>query len=323
MAIQKYGIDVSEWQGNFNFLPYKEQFVIIRGGYGTTLDAKAVRNAQECERLGIPYGVYWYSYALNRVQAAEEAAACLRLLKGKKISVGVWFDMEDADGYKRKHGFSFNKSTISAICNAFCEIIAKEGYFAGIYASRSWFDSYIDCPKYERWVAQWGRNDGKINADTSALGPLLQYTSVPLDKNVSYVNLSYFGGGTPPEKDKLVVDGIFGPLSTTALQSWLGIEVKDGIISGQIKALRGYFPNLITATWEGTGSITVKSLQSYLVNKGYLITVDGLLGAETVLALQKFLIREKHLTDDKIKKDGRGYFKRETAKALQSFLNTR
>ena len=95
------GIDVSEHQGDFDFTPYKDGFVIIRGGYGIrNADKWAERNIAKCDALGIPWGIYWYSYALNVQTAKLEAERCLRFLNGRKPRLGVWFDMEDADGYK-------------------------------------------------------------------------------------------------------------------------------------------------------------------------------------------------------------------------------
>ena len=62
------------------------EYVIIRCGYGdnyTSQDDKQwLRNVSECERLGIPYGVYIYSYAQTTAQAKSEADHVLRLLKG-------------------------------------------------------------------------------------------------------------------------------------------------------------------------------------------------------------------------------------------------
>lgn len=326
--IKKYGIDVSSWNGNINLAPYKGQFVIIRAGFDITEDIKARRNMDECERLGIPYGVYWYSYALNPTQAKAEAQACLKVIKGRNIKVGVWFDMEDADGWKRNHGFSFTRNNISAICNAFCDVFASKKYYIGIYASRSWIDSYISCPKYDKWVAQWGSNNGKVNADTSSLGSLLQYTSRPLDKNLSYVDLSHFTKGspepTPTPKKKLTVDGVLGAQSIIALQKWMG-TYQDGEISGQLKSQQRYFTSLIAVTFGGGGSIVIRRLQSYLNQKGYkgkdnrVITEDGLLGRNTIYALQKFLI-SKGFSCGNTGADG--YLGRDTAKGLQKFLNT-
>ena len=190
-----YGIDISEHNGNINLEPYKGQFVIIRAGYGRTYtDKKFVRNVEECTRLGIPFGIYWYSYALNPEHARAEAEKCLATIKPYKdrIRVGVWFDMEDADHYKAKNGFRFNVNTVSALCNAFCEVVEKAGYYVGIYTSQSWLGTYVSCPKYDKWVANWGINNGKVNVDTRKLGSMLQYTSKPLDKDLIYVDLVHY-----------------------------------------------------------------------------------------------------------------------------------
>ena len=88
------GIDISQWQGDMDLTPYKDGFVIIRGGFWTKVDPWAERNIVKCDALGIPWGLYWYSYALNEAQARQEAEACLHFLNGRKPRLGVWFDME-------------------------------------------------------------------------------------------------------------------------------------------------------------------------------------------------------------------------------------
>ena len=215
--VYMYGIDISSWQGNIDLKPYKDQFIIIRAGFDVTTDNKAKRNMDECDRLGIPYGVYWYSYAMNTTEAVKEAEACLKVIKGRDIKVGVWIDMEDADKYKKNHGFKFTKTNVSNICNAFCKKIETAGYYTGIYASKSWMDNYIACPKYDKWVASWGTNNGKLQNDTSKYGTLHQYTSKPLDKNVMYVPLSTYQVKKKTEPKKTVaqlaqevIDGKWG-----------------------------------------------------------------------------------------------------------------
>ena len=207
------GIDISTHNGEINLEPYKGQFVIIRAGYGTHhVDEFAVRNMDECERLGIPYGVYWYSYALNVEEAKIEAKACLNTIKGRNIKVGVWFDMEDADGYKKTYN-KLNAKLITDMCNSFCEIIESAGYYAGIYASKSWFKDYINCPKYDKWVASWGTDNGELQTDTSNMGSIQQYTTKPLDKDVLYVPLSTFSIKSVKSIDELaheVIEGKWG-----------------------------------------------------------------------------------------------------------------
>lgn len=230
--------------------------------------------------------------------------------------------MEDADGWKKKHGFSFTRSNISAICNRFCDFFAKKNYYIGIYASRSWLNNYIDCPRYDKWNAQWGSNDGRVQFDSSDVGNMLQYTSKPLDKDVIYQPVSYFDkykGDKPTPRKKLDVDGLFGYQSVSALQEWMGTYV-DGVVSGQLKSLQGQFPNLTSVDFGGYGSIVIKQLQDYLIHEGYKVGSsgkDGLLGYDTITALQNFLKNKKGFTIT----DKKGVFGESTAKALQNHLN--
>lgn len=203
-----YGIDISKHNGNINLEQYKGQFVIIRVGYGHFhLDEKFERNVAECKRLGIPFGVYHYSYALNEADAEAEARGVLNAIAKYKndIKVGVWFDMEDADGYKKKHGFKFSNSTIAPICYKFCKMIEDAGYYSGIYTSSSWLD-YVKGlnDRFDKWVANWGKNDGSQHTNTSQYGTIQQYTSKPLDKNIMYADISrYSRGNTTPVKPQL------------------------------------------------------------------------------------------------------------------------
>jgi LysM repeat protein len=207
-----YGIDISKHNGNINLEPYKGQFVIIRVGYGHFhLDEKFERNVAECKRLGIPFGVYHYSYALNEADAEAEAKGVLNAIAKYKndIKVGVWFDMEDADGYKKKHGFKFSNGTIAPICYKFCKMIEDAGYYSGIYTSSSWLQ-YVNGlnDRFDKWVANWGKNDGTQHTNTSQYGTLQQYTSKPLDKNVMYADLSRYSRGNTTQPQPKPIDQI-------------------------------------------------------------------------------------------------------------------
>lgn len=164
--MSKKGIDVSSNNGTVNWEQVKNagyEFAIIRLGYGNDEsrqdDSQFIRNVNECERLGIPYGVYLYSYALNLSEAMSEVSHALRLLKhiGSNFKYGVWFDMEDADNYKKRHGMPSNDMLVN-ICYTFCENIEKAGYYTGIYASLSWLNNQLNNSKldrFDKWVAHW------------------------------------------------------------------------------------------------------------------------------------------------------------------------
>lgn len=193
------GIDVSEHQGDFDFTPYKDGFVIIRGGYGIrNADKWAERNISKCDALGIPWGIYWYSYALNVQTAKLEAERCLRFLNGRKPRLGVWFDMEDADGYKQTNGFPSNE-TITAMCKTFCAAMEEAGNRTGVYANLDWFENRIGDTGYDKWIAAWGWNDGEHYPDLSGKCVMQQYRGNPLDLDILYVPLSYFASDADPQ----------------------------------------------------------------------------------------------------------------------------
>lgn len=166
MSKQWIGIDVSHHQGVINWHEVKEQgivkFVMVRLGYGTTIDRQFTRNVQEMKQLGIPFGVYLYSYALNVAGAQREADFVLRTLKAHglgsdKLKLPVAFDMEDADGYKKSKGMPSN-ATLVGMCKAFMEIVEDAGYYTNLYASRSWLENQLksdSLDKYDKWLAEW------------------------------------------------------------------------------------------------------------------------------------------------------------------------
>lgn len=221
----KRGIDVSAHQGNIDLVTLKNNdvdFVIIRVGYGTsgTLDTKFKRNADICVENGIPFGFYWYSYALNVDGAKREAEHVLNAIAPykDKYSYGVWFDMEDADGYKRKNGMPSNQ-TLRQMCAAFCEKVESAGYYVGVYASSSWFSNQLagsELNPYDKWVAQWPVSGGKqrgldVKPEERSNMTLWQFTSDGsfngysgrLDTNYAYIDYpSIIRGGEPTPQPK-------------------------------------------------------------------------------------------------------------------------
>lgn len=158
---QKKGIDVSQHQGKIDWAKVKAagiEFAIIRCGYGMDQadqdDRRWEYNVSECERLGIPYGVYIYSYATNTTRAASEAQHVLRLLKGHTPSYPVYFDMED-DSTK-----NLGKTVLGNIATTFCNKITSAGYKVGIYSNLDWRKNVLPTSvtqnsAWSQWVAQY------------------------------------------------------------------------------------------------------------------------------------------------------------------------
>lgn len=189
-SVKMKGIDLSEHNnGNIDFSQY--DFVILRANWWTTEDKKFKTFADKLDKLGIPYGVYCYDYCGDEQTALEQAEYTYNLIKDRDIKMGVWMDMEDADGWKQKNGY-LNKEHCSMVCKVFCDFFKERGYFTGVYASSSWFDSMIEENGYPKWIANWGSNDGTCQGDFSAEGVMHQYTSTPIDKDVAYHEVDYF-----------------------------------------------------------------------------------------------------------------------------------
>lgn len=178
----KRGIDISRHQGNLDFDYIKENFdfVIIRCAYGSDLskddsecgqcDSMAQTYIDECEKRGIPYALYLYQYACNEDEALSEAAHIRRWYNKCNPTMGLYLDIEDADGYKASHNIDYHYTQELAVkwLDALEDITAK-----GIYASHSWLNEYMNVDELIEhgaliWEAHWN-NDGKICEDKFAI----------------------------------------------------------------------------------------------------------------------------------------------------------
>ena len=157
------GIDVSKHQGKIDWQQVKNagiEFAIIRCGYGqdrTSQDDEMFEyNVSECERLGIPYGIYLYSYAVDLDCANSEADHVLRLIKGKNPTYGIWYDLEEE---LDEFGNVIPNDMLVNIAITFCEKIKANGYdYVGIYANLNWLQTKLNderLDQYPKWVAQW------------------------------------------------------------------------------------------------------------------------------------------------------------------------
>ena len=205
--MEKFLIDVSEHQGVINWEQAKGHIdgAILRCGYGMDIasqdDKQWARNVAECERLGIPFGVYIYSYATNTDRAKSEAQHVLRLIQGHKLSYPVYFDMEEPG----------TEGAAVANAIAFGDVIEAAGYWCGVYYNRNWHNNVIkgQLDRFTRWGAGYGTNNGQ-KQDNYKPGfgeDIWQYSSkgsvpgVPgnVDVNVCYRDFpAEIGGNSTP-----------------------------------------------------------------------------------------------------------------------------
>ena len=157
------GIDVSKWNGNIDWAAVKNSgvnFVIIRCGYrgsseGALIeDSKFKSNIKGAQDAGLKVGVYFFSQAVNEVEAVEEASMVISLIKGYSLSYPVYLDVEKSNG--RGDGISNDQRT--ANIKAFCGTIANAGYSVGVYSNKTWFTEKMNVSQlgsYNIWLAQY------------------------------------------------------------------------------------------------------------------------------------------------------------------------
>lgn len=200
-------IDVSSWQGDIDWAKAKADGVegaIIRLGFGwgNDADTKAQRNISECKRLGIPFGIYWYSYAEDASGSRQEGNDVVSKLRQFGVSPNdlkypVYYDLESWTW--TGHTPPTNPNVYNGIVNAWYGALQSGGYQnLGVYS----YTSYLQGPLNNaniyaktRWVAQYGPRMEFTAFGTNDRG--WQYTSSGQINGISgNVDMNAFGNKT-------------------------------------------------------------------------------------------------------------------------------
>lgn len=197
-------IDVSGWQGDIDWAKAKADGVegaIIRLGYGegNNADKKAQRNISECKRLGIPFGIYWYSYADTPSIAKEEGTDVVAKLKQfgvnpSDLAYPVYYDLEKWTW--EGHQPPTDPNVYNNIVNNWYSALQSAGYKnLGVYSYTSYLQGplkHADIYAKTTWVAQYGARMGFDSFPTNSRG--WQYTSTGKVDGISgNVDMNAFG----------------------------------------------------------------------------------------------------------------------------------
>jgi len=162
---RKIGIDVSKWNGEIDWDKVKAsgvEFAIVRAGYRGSSTGSLVEdpyfhtNMKGAAASGVPTGVYFFTQAVNEVEAVEEASAVLKLIADYKLDLPIYIDTEGAGGNGRADALDVETRTL--VCEAFCRTISNAGYQAGVYASRNWLNNNLKTERldqYQIWLAEY------------------------------------------------------------------------------------------------------------------------------------------------------------------------
>lgn len=159
------GIDVSKWQKEIDWDKVKNEgvdFAIIRCGYRGSVTGSLVedpyfeQNIKGARAAGIKVGVYFFTQAVNEVEAVEEASMVISLVRDYELQYPVFIDTEGAGGNGRADSLNVEERT--AVCEAFCTTVKNAGLEAGVYASRNWYNNKLTAStleSYAIWLAEY------------------------------------------------------------------------------------------------------------------------------------------------------------------------
>ena len=158
------GIDVSKWQGDIDFSKLKNagvEFVIIRVGSSNGIngenfvDSKFVQNIENANSVGIPVGVYFYSYANSVDRAVSDAKWIIENIKDYKVDLPIAFDWENWGSFN-KYELSFFGLTNMA--KKFMDTVKSSGYDAMLYSSKTYLENIWMSVDYPVWLAHYTKN---------------------------------------------------------------------------------------------------------------------------------------------------------------------
>lgn len=198
----KKGIDVSKWNETIDWEAVKEdgvEFAIIRCGYRGSLSGSLIidptyeENIRGAIAADIPVGVYFFTQAVNEVEAVEEASMVINLIRRYDVDYPVFLDSESAGGNGRADKLEAEERT--RIHKAFLETIAAAGYATGIYGSANWLDGKVEMKElsgYHTWLAEYAdipSYDGYYHMWQYTSKGSIDGISTNVDLNLCYMNI--------------------------------------------------------------------------------------------------------------------------------------
>lgn len=155
------GIDVSHWQGDIDFDALKEagvEFIIIRVGTADgidgdyVLDRKFIQNIEGANKVGIPVGIYFYSYADTKERAVADANWILEQIEGYDVDLPIAFDWENWSFY---NDFNLSFFGLTDMANSFLSVFEDAGYEGMLYSSKNYLERIWLDTNYPIWLAHY------------------------------------------------------------------------------------------------------------------------------------------------------------------------
>lgn len=177
-------MDVSRWQGSIDWDAVQRSGRVdgvmlkvvstnkklSKRADGLYIDPTFEANYEACKRLGIPVGVYYYTYATTYEMADAELALLRTALAGKTMDLPVCVDVEDN---KLKQ---LPKAALTELAAYALDKVEQMGFYAWLYTYTG-YKYELDMPalakRYDVWLADYTGKPPKVSFAYGAH----QYTS--------------------------------------------------------------------------------------------------------------------------------------------------
>ena len=158
---RKLVIDISHWDGDIDLKAWRDKRglwgVVIKAGgreahLGRYTTSTFERHYKKAKEAGLHVGAYYYTITTDVANAKKDAEHFAAHLVGKKFDMPVYMDVEDAGQFK------LTTRGLTDVIKAFCDVLDKKGYKAGIYTGGSaWLNEVYrsELFKYADWIAWW------------------------------------------------------------------------------------------------------------------------------------------------------------------------
>ncbi len=157
------GLDLSEWQGDLDFNKLKNagvEFVILRVGstHGIKgdyfIDKQFVNNIKKANEVGIPVGIYFYSYADSKEKAIKDANWVMEQIKDYQVDLPIAFDWENWSFYNE---FNLSFFGLTDMATSFLNVFKEKGYEGMIYSSKTYLEQIWLKTDYPVWLAHYAK----------------------------------------------------------------------------------------------------------------------------------------------------------------------
>lgn len=312
------GVDVSAHNGNVNVKQVRDagyRYFIARAGYGqNNIDQKFDSNATACINLGMPFGIYWFSYAYTVEMAVSEAKYAINAVKKYRSTCPIAYDLEyDSVRYARINGVEISRNLATEMAKAFLEEIKGAGYIPIIYTNNDYVKNYFDMDQlnYHVWYARYKNTIPDAEKNNVAIWQKSNTGKVTgisgyVDINEFYVDFEQLEASVE-EKDDIAPNINILNFQKAANEDGYRDEnniklVEDGIDGAKTQYVRKKI--LLKAKYENnkykTGSTgeVVKWWQTRLNEMGFVASIDGKFGKQS--RIKTFAMQKKY----NLKKDG-------------------